>query len=38
MAPLHHHLELGGLQEGQVVSRFWITSLLLVLMGLVLLP
>ena len=38
MAPLHHHLELGGLGEIQVVNRFWIASLLLVLLGLVLLP
>jgi phospho-N-acetylmuramoyl-pentapeptide-transferase len=38
MAPLHHHLELGGLQEGQVVNRFWGASLLLVLLGLALLP
>ncbi len=38
MAPLHHHLELGGLQEGQVVNRFWIASLILVVLGLVLLP
>ncbi|MGL6133278.1 MAG: phospho-N-acetylmuramoyl-pentapeptide-transferase [Prochlorococcaceae cyanobacterium] len=38
MAPLHHHLELGGLPEIQVVNRFRIASLLLVLLGLVLLP
>lgn len=38
MAPLHHHLELGGLGEQQVVIRFWAASLLLVLVGLVLLP
>jgi phospho-N-acetylmuramoyl-pentapeptide-transferase len=38
MAPLHHHVELGGLPEVQVVSRFWIACLLLVLLGLVLLP
>jgi phospho-N-acetylmuramoyl-pentapeptide-transferase len=38
MAPLHHHFELGGLGERDVVIRFWATSLLLVLMGLVLLP
>ncbi|MFO8237442.1 MAG: phospho-N-acetylmuramoyl-pentapeptide-transferase [Prochlorococcaceae cyanobacterium] len=38
MAPLHHHLELGGLGEVQVVNRFWIASLLLVLVGLLLLP
>ncbi|MCH9713747.1 MAG: phospho-N-acetylmuramoyl-pentapeptide-transferase [Cyanobacteria bacterium] len=38
MAPLHHHLELGGLPEQQVVLRFWSVSLGLVLLGLVLLP
>jgi phospho-N-acetylmuramoyl-pentapeptide-transferase len=38
MAPLHHHFELGGLGEVSVVNRFWLTSLLLVVMGLILLP
>ena len=38
MAPLHHHFELGGLGEEQVVIRFWTASLLLVGMGLLLLP
>jgi phospho-N-acetylmuramoyl-pentapeptide-transferase len=38
MAPLHHHFELGGLGEVAVVNRFWITSLLLVVLGLVLMP
>lgn len=38
MAPLHHHFELGGLGEEQVVIRFWGVSLLLVVLGLVLLP
>jgi phospho-N-acetylmuramoyl-pentapeptide-transferase len=38
MAPLHHHFELGGLTEQQVVIRFWGASLLLMLLGLVLLP
>jgi phospho-N-acetylmuramoyl-pentapeptide-transferase len=38
MAPLHHHFELGGLGEEQVVIRFWGASLLLVVAGLVLLP
>ncbi|MEB3184834.1 MAG: phospho-N-acetylmuramoyl-pentapeptide-transferase [Cyanobacteriota bacterium] len=38
MAPLHHHYELGGLSEQQVVIRFWGASLLLVVLGLVLLP
>lgn len=38
MAPLHHHVELGGVPEQQVVLRFWGASLALVLLGLVLLP
>jgi phospho-N-acetylmuramoyl-pentapeptide-transferase len=27
MAPFHHHLELGGLQETKVVIRLWITAI-----------
>ena len=38
MAPLHHHFELGGLDEQQVVIRFWGASLLLLVLGLLLLP
>ena len=34
MAPLHHHFELGGWKETQVVVRFWIITLILVLIGL----
>lgn len=34
MAPLHHHFELGGWKETQVVVRFWIITMLLVLFGL----
>jgi phospho-N-acetylmuramoyl-pentapeptide-transferase len=34
MAPLHHHFELGGWKEIQVVVRFWIITILLVLIGL----
>ena len=34
MAPLHHHFELGGWKETQVVVRFWIITLMLVLFGL----
>ena len=34
MAPLHHHFELKGWKETQVVTRFWIVSSLLVLFGL----
>ena len=38
MAPLHHHFELGGASEQQVVVGFWAVSLLLVGAGLLLLP
>jgi phospho-N-acetylmuramoyl-pentapeptide-transferase len=38
MAPLHHHFELGGASEQQVVVGFWALSLILVVLGLVLLP
>lgn len=34
MAPLHHHYELGGWKETQVVVRFWIITIILVLVGL----
>ncbi|VVE35357.1 phospho-N-acetylmuramoyl-pentapeptide-transferase [Pandoraea pneumonica] len=34
MAPLHHHFELSGWKETQVVVRFWIITLMLVLIGL----
>jgi phospho-N-acetylmuramoyl-pentapeptide-transferase len=34
MAPLHHHYELGGWEETQVVVRFWIITIMLVLFGL----
>ncbi len=33
MAPLHHHFELSGWKETQVVVRFWIITLILVLIG-----
>jgi phospho-N-acetylmuramoyl-pentapeptide-transferase len=35
MAPLHHHYELGGWHESKIVTRFWIVSLLLVLVAFV---
>ncbi|MFM9110841.1 MAG: phospho-N-acetylmuramoyl-pentapeptide-transferase [Prochlorococcaceae cyanobacterium] len=38
MAPLHHHFELSGFSEQQVVVGLWLTSLALVLLGLLLLP
>ena len=34
MAPLHHHYELEGWKETQVVVRFWIITIMLVLFGL----
>ncbi len=34
MAPLHHHFEQKGWKETQVVVRFWIITMLLVLFGL----
>ncbi|MDR5694114.1 MAG: phospho-N-acetylmuramoyl-pentapeptide-transferase [Armatimonadota bacterium] len=33
MSPLHHHFELGGLAEPQVVRRFWGAGALLALIG-----
>ena len=34
MAPLHHHFEKKGWRETQVVVRFWIITMVLVLIGL----
>ena len=34
MAPLHHHFEVSGWKENQVVVRFWIITMMLVLVGL----
>ena len=34
MAPLHHHFELKGWPEPRIIVRFWIVSLILVLIGL----
>ena len=34
MAPLHHHFEVGGWKETQVGVRFWIISMMRVLVGL----
>ncbi len=33
MAPLHHHFELEGWSESQIVVRFWIVGALLLLLG-----
>ena len=35
MAPIHHHYELKGWPEPRVIVRFWIITLVLVLLGLV---
>lgn len=35
MAPIHHHYELKGWPEPRVIVRFWIITLVLVLVGLV---
>ena len=34
MAPIHHHFELKGWPEPRVIVRFWIISVILVLVGL----
>ncbi len=34
MAPIHHHFELKGWPEPRIIVRFWIISLILVLIGL----
>lgn len=34
MAPLHHHFELSGWPEPRVIVRFWIVTVILVLVGL----
>lgn len=36
MAPLHHHFELSGWSETQVVQRFWLVSLLFTMLGIAL--
>ncbi len=33
MAPLHHHFELGGWSQTQVVQRFWLVGLLSAMIG-----
>jgi phospho-N-acetylmuramoyl-pentapeptide-transferase len=36
MAPLHHHFELLGWSETQVVQRFWLVSLVFAMAGIAL--
>ena len=38
MTPIHHHFELSGWAETQVVARFWIFGLLALILGLLLAP
>lgn len=33
MAPLHHHFELKGWPEPRVIVRFWVITVVLVLIG-----
>ena len=35
MSPIHHHFELGGWHEMQVVIRFWLLSLIFAILGLI---
>ena len=34
MSPIHHHFELGGWHENQVITRFWIASIIFAMIGL----
>jgi phospho-N-acetylmuramoyl-pentapeptide-transferase len=36
MAPLHHHFELIGWSETQIVQRFWLISLVFTMLGIAL--
>jgi len=36
MSPLHHHFELGGWSETQIVQRFWLVGLLSAMVGIAL--
>ena len=36
MSPLHHHFELSGIDETQVVARFWIGGVIALVLGLLL--
>ena len=38
MAPIHHHYELLGISEQTIVNHFWLVTLVLVLLGLLLRP
>ena len=34
MSPIHHHIELSGWAEPKIIVRFWIITLILVLIAL----
>ncbi|MFQ5945512.1 MAG: phospho-N-acetylmuramoyl-pentapeptide-transferase, partial [Anaerolineae bacterium] len=36
MSPIHHHFELGGWSEVQVVQRFWLVAMLAAMLGIAL--
>ncbi len=36
MSPIHHHYELGGWSEVQVVQRFWLVAMLAAMLGIAL--
>jgi phospho-N-acetylmuramoyl-pentapeptide-transferase len=36
MTPLHHHYELGGWSETQIVQRFWLVAILSAMIGIAL--
>ena len=38
MTRIHHHFELSGWKETQVVARFWILGILALVLGLALAP
>ncbi len=38
MAPIHHHFELTGHNEEAIVKNFWITTLVLVILGIIVRP
>ena len=38
MTPLHHHYEIAGHSEQTIVSKFWISTGILVIIGLMLRP
>jgi phospho-N-acetylmuramoyl-pentapeptide-transferase len=36
MSPLHHHFELSGWSETQIVQRFWLVGVLAAMVGIAL--